>query len=81
MIVCPVCTTTFDPRASGGRCPLCGEQLVEQAALVGEASALSPAWRWFTFGGWRLVLVVLFVLYELMLFLYVWHGLVVNDVL
>lgn len=78
---CPICQTTFDPRASGGRCPVCGEQVVPAAAVTREVPGLSRLGRWLKSGGWRVVLVLLVVLYQIVLFIYLWHLFVVNHLL
>ena len=70
--VCPICATTFEPRASGGQCPVCGEQVVPVAAATRHMAGISPAAHWLADGGWRLTLVLLLVAYELGLFIFVW---------
>ncbi|MGE5334276.1 MAG: hypothetical protein ACM3N4_06210 [Nitrososphaerota archaeon] len=74
-IICPICATHFDPRASGGRCPVCNEQVIPQAAVSRFVPMLTPAWAWLKAGGWRLALLVAFVLYQIGLFIYMWHSL------
>ncbi len=71
-VVCPICATAFEPRAGGGRCPVCGEQVVPAAAASRHIAGISPAVRWLGDGGWRLTLVLLLVAYELALFIFVW---------
>jgi hypothetical protein len=78
---CPVCSTIFDPRDTGGTCPVCGEQVVPADLMAAKASVLSRVGRWLREGGWRVVLVVLLLLYQVILFIIVWHGFVVAHVL
>lgn len=72
--ICPVCATTFAPRASGGRCPVCNEQVVPEAMVTRDIRAVAPAMRWLREGGWRLVVLVLFILYQAGLLIYLWHS-------
>ena len=74
-INCPVCGTHFEPRSNGGRCPVCNEQVVPEAAVRRIFPMLTPAWTWLKGGGWRLALLVAFVLYQIGLFIYLWHSL------
>lgn len=71
-VCCPICETPFDPRATGGRCPVCDEQVVPAAAVTRALPVLSPAWAWVKTGGWRLVLLLIFVTYQLVLLIYLW---------
>jgi hypothetical protein len=68
-LTCPVCQTSFGPRATAGKCPVCGEQVLPEADVARTVPYLTPAWIWLKAGGWRLVLVVAFVLYQIVLFI------------
>ncbi|HLZ23248.1 MAG TPA: hypothetical protein VKQ30_14110 [Ktedonobacterales bacterium] len=72
-LTCPVCATMFAPKASNGRCPVCNEQVVPAELVRREIRGLSPALRWFRAGGWRLVVLVLFILYQAALLIYLWR--------
>jgi hypothetical protein len=72
-VTCPVCATAFDPRASAGRCPVCGEQVMPAALVMRAVPGLTPAWAWVKAGGWRMVLVALVVIYEVVLLIVVWQ--------
>ncbi|HEX6540473.1 MAG TPA: hypothetical protein VF040_01855 [Ktedonobacterales bacterium] len=74
-ITCPVCGTHFDPHQSSGQCPVCGEQVVPESAVMRFIPMLTPAWLWLKGGGWRLALLVVFVLYQIGLFIFIWHSL------
>lgn len=69
-VTCPVCQTSFGPRATAGKCPVCGEQVLPEADVVRHVPYLTPAWAWVKAGGWRLVLLVVVVLYQLGLFIF-----------
>ncbi|HKS69784.1 MAG TPA: hypothetical protein VJQ45_05165 [Ktedonobacterales bacterium] len=71
-LACPICATAFEPRASGGQCPVCGEQVVPAAAVTRQIPGVSPAMRWLADGGWRLVLVLLLAAYQIALLIFVW---------
>lgn len=71
-VTCPICATAFEPRASGGQCPVCGEQVVPAAAVMRQIPGVSPAMRWLADGGWRLVLVLLLAVYQIALLIFVW---------
>lgn len=73
-LTCPVCATTFAPKASGGRCPVCNEQVVPEAQVSRSIRGVTPAMRWLRAGGWRLVVLVLFILYQAALLIYLWHS-------
>lgn len=73
-VTCPVCATTFEPKASRGRCPVCNEQVVPEALVTPEIRGVTPAMRWLKEGGWRLVVLVLFILYQAGLLIYLWHS-------
>lgn len=73
-LTCPVCATTFAPRASGGRCPVCNEQVVPETLVTRDIRGVTPAMRWLREGGWRLVVLALFILYEAALLIYLWHS-------
>lgn len=70
--ICPICATRFDPWASGGRCPVCNEQVVPQQDVTRAIPVVTPAWAWLKAGGWRLVLLMAFVVYQLALLIYLW---------
>lgn len=72
-VACPVCATVFDPRATAGRCPVCGEQVMSAALVARAVPGLTPAWAWVKAGGWRVVLVALVVIYEVVLLVIVWQ--------
>jgi hypothetical protein len=72
-VTCPVCATVFDPRATTGRCPVCGEQVVPTTQVTRSVPGLTPAWAWVKTGGWRIVLVGLLVIYEVVLLIIVWQ--------
>lgn len=71
-VACPICATQFDPRASGGRCPVCNEQVVPEADVTRTIPVLTPASKWLKAGGWRVVLLLVFVTYQLVLLIYLW---------
>jgi hypothetical protein len=77
-VVCPVSGTVFNPRQTGGKCPVCGEQVVP-AELVAQSSvggklAKTSAGTWLG-GNWPLVALIVLVLYQLGLFAWVWAEL------
>lgn len=79
-VVCPVSGTVFNPRQTGGKCPVCGEQVVP-AELVAQSSVggkLAGA-RTFSWlgkdGNWRIVALIALVAYQLGLFAWVWAEL------
>jgi hypothetical protein len=75
-VVCPVSGTVFNPRTTGGRCPVCGEQVVPEELVAQAAPFVSPAGKWlFQEGGWRLGAVILLVVYQLVIFGLLWHHL------
>ncbi len=68
-VVCPVCSTTFNVRANGGKCPVCGEQVVPHELAAANIPVASPAGKWlFQGGGWRLVALIALLVYQLVLF-------------
>jgi hypothetical protein len=70
---CPVCGTTFAPRDSAGKCPVCGEQVMRQGQADGRIPIISPAWQWLRQGGnWRLAAVAGLIVYQLILFIVLW---------
>lgn len=71
-VTCPICETTFAPRGTAGKCPVCGEQVMPAATLTREISVLSPLGRWLAGGGWRAIVLVLLVLYQISLFVVLW---------
>lgn len=73
-VVCPVCGTSFEPRSTAGQCPVCGEQVVPAAATA--TSIITPLTRWLADGGWRLLLVLLLVVYQIVLFVWVIQQLI-----
>ena len=80
-LTCPICATVFDPHDSAGTCPVCGEQVVAAALVTHDVAVLSPTARWLKDGGWRLVLVVLLLAYQVGLFVWIWHSFVANHLL
>jgi hypothetical protein len=74
-MACPVCATGFDPRATAGRCPVCGEQVVPEAMVTRQVPVLTPTWAWLKSGGWRVALVLLVLMYQVALLGFVWHWL------
>lgn len=72
-VACPICQTAFDPRASAGACPVCGERVVPAELVTRPIPVVTPVWQWLRAGGWRLVALVMFMLYELVLFLGILH--------
>jgi hypothetical protein len=70
---CPICDTVFDPRATSGRCPVCGEQVAPAALVTRAIPWLTPVWAWLKAGGWRVALVGVLVIYEIILFIIVWQ--------
>ncbi|HEU5441297.1 MAG TPA: hypothetical protein VFU88_18570 [Ktedonobacterales bacterium] len=73
-VVCPVCGTSFEPRSTAGKCPVCGEQVVPAAATA--TPIITPLARWLADGGWRLLLVLLLVVYQIVLFIWVIQQLI-----
>jgi hypothetical protein len=72
-VVCPVCTTTFAPHGTRGRCPVCGEQVVPVEEATRTLPIISPVASWlFQEGNWRLVAVGVLVLYQLIIFIALW---------
>ncbi len=69
-VTCPICQTSFGPRATSGKCPVCGEQVLPEADVVRVVPGVTPALAWLKAGGWRLVLLVAFALYQLALFIF-----------
>jgi hypothetical protein len=67
-VVCPVCATRFSVRGHGGKCPVCGEQVVPRELATAKIPVASPASAWLGDGGWRVVALVALVLYQLVLF-------------
>lgn len=80
-IACPICQTAFEPYAAGGRCPVCGEQVVPEDAVTREVPILTPVVRWLKQGGWRLVLLTLLILFQLVLLIGLWHQFAVAHLL
>lgn len=75
-LTCPVCATTFSRRANGGKCPVCGEQVMapdEAATAVPVISPLSKSL--FQEGNWRPVAVMALVIYEIALAILLWMHL------
>ncbi|MGZ6388522.1 MAG: hypothetical protein ACXWQZ_04585 [Ktedonobacterales bacterium] len=72
-LICPVCTTTFAPRRTRGRCPICGEQVVPAGDASRNLPVITPVTNWmFHEGNWRLVAVVALVLYQIIIFIVLW---------
>lgn len=67
-VVCPVCATSFSVRGNGGKCPVCGEQVLPRELAVANIPVASPASAWLRDGGWRIVALIALVLYQLVLF-------------
>lgn len=77
-VVCPISGTVFNPRTTGGRCPVCGEQVVPKEVMAGATPLASPAGKWlFQEGNWRLVALITLIVYQLVLFGLLWHHLAV----
>jgi hypothetical protein len=74
-VVCPVSGTVFNPRATGGRCPVCGEQVVPAALAARSLPVVSSAGAWLKGGGWRLAALIALLVYQLVIFLLLWHHL------
>ncbi len=75
-VVCPVSGTVFNPRATGGRCPVCGEQVVPAEYVAQAVPVVSPVGTWlFQEGGWRLVALILLIIYQFTIFGVLWHYL------
>lgn len=72
VVTCPICKTTFAPNATAGACPVCGDQVVPAAVATRKVPVLSSTGRWLGAGGWRAVLLILLVLYQVTLFLVLW---------
>jgi hypothetical protein len=72
-VTCPICATTFAPRASAGKCPVCGEQVLAPEQAARAIPVISPLSNWlFREGNWRLAAVVALVFYQLALFIALW---------
>lgn len=72
-VVCPVCSTTFAPRASAGRCPVCNEQVIPAEQATRNLPIITPVANWmFQKGNWRLVAVGALILYQLIIFIVLW---------
>lgn len=72
-VVCPVCSTTFAPRASAGRCPVCNEQVIPAEQATRNLPVITPVANWmFQKGNWRLVAVGALILYQLIIFIVLW---------
>ncbi len=72
-VTCPICGTTFAPRDSDGKCPICGEHIVTSDQITGGVPLLASAGRWIRQGGnWRLVTVAALVVYQIILFIALW---------
>jgi len=81
-VTCPVCSTTFAPRATSGKCPVCGEQVVPQEALASSVPVVGPAIQWLVpRSGWRLSAVLVFVAYQIILFIVLWVYLATHHLL
>ncbi|HEX9069482.1 MAG TPA: hypothetical protein VF807_11995 [Ktedonobacterales bacterium] len=70
---CPVCSTSFDPRANGGKCPVCGEQVVaaEDPALAIPVVSTTLSWL-FRKGNWRVIAVAALIVYQIVLLTILW---------
>lgn len=72
-VTCPICGTTFAPRDTDGKCPICGEQVVRKGASGGAIPVLSPFMDWLRKGGnWKVVALAALILYQLILFIVLW---------
>lgn len=72
-VTCPVCGTTFAPRDSDGKCPICGEQVISPDQISGGIPLITPVGRWILQGdNWRLAAVVALVVYQIILFIALW---------
>jgi hypothetical protein len=75
-VVCPVSGTIFNARTTGGRCPVCGEQVVPREALARAVPGVSSATTWLAGGGWRLVALIALIVYQLIAFGLLWHHMI-----
>jgi hypothetical protein len=72
-VACPVCATTFAPRNTQGRCPVCGEQVFQADEVANAVPVIGPSSKWlFQEGNWRLMAVATLVVYQLILFIVLW---------
>lgn len=70
---CPVCRTTFAPRDTDGKCPVCGERVEHQGASGSAIPMLSPFLGWIRKGGnWKVVALAALILYQLIVFIVLW---------
>lgn len=75
-VTCPICANEFEPHTNLGRCPVCGEQVIPEAAATRNIPLLSPASRWFfAHGNWRVLAVIALIVYQLVLFIALWMHL------
>lgn len=80
-VVCPICRTPFHPRTTGGQCPVCFEQVVPREQVVRVIPVVTPVRAYLAAGGWRLVLLVLLMVYQVAMFIYLWHWLATQHLL
>lgn len=72
-VVCSICSTTFAPGRTRGRCPVCGEQVIPAADATRTVPLITPVGNWlFRDGNWRLAAVGALVLYQIILFIILW---------
>ncbi|HEY7985019.1 MAG TPA: hypothetical protein VID73_12665 [Ktedonobacterales bacterium] len=72
-VTCPICATTFEPHATLGRCPVCGEQVIPAATAARNIPLLSPAARRILGrGNWRVLALIALIVYQIVLFIALW---------
>lgn len=72
-VTCHVCGTTFKPKETDGKCPVCGEQVVRPGATQGGMPLVSPFLTWLRGkGNWRIAALAILVVYEIVLFIVLW---------
>lgn len=70
---CPVCATTFAPRDTQGKCPVCGEQVVRGFQAGGDIPVISPALEWVRKGGnWKIAAIGALILYQIIMLVVLW---------
>lgn len=75
-LTCPICGTTFSRRANAGKCPVCGEQVEAPEAAARAIPVITPlSKRLFQDGNWRIVALIVLILYEIALGALLWAHL------